>query len=269
MQEGAENAEIVVGMYAPMAADYEEIWAPLLRAYGIRMLDELPLEGAARVLDLGCGVGQLLPDIRARAADAFVVGIDLTEGMLRRAARSSVAVMDGTRLGFADGSFDAVVSCFVAFHFPDPRAALEGVRRVLRAGGSLALAVWGQRWDFPAADAWEPVLDAHGAAADFASSGPPDGEDQVNAPEKLANVLTGAGFRDVRTEASAWEQVWDLDGFMGWGERMGPSRRRLATLPVATRRAVSDEVRARVAAMPDGALVQRYEVVLGSGVASS
>src|SRR4249920_1687323 len=137
MPEGAENAEIVVGMYAPMAADYEEIWAPLLRAYGIRMLDELPLEGAARVLDLGCGVGQLLPDIRARAADAFVVGIDLTEGMLRRAAGSSVAVMDGTRLGFADASFDAVVSCFVLFHFPDPRAALEGVRRVLRPGGSL------------------------------------------------------------------------------------------------------------------------------------
>lgn len=269
MPEGAENAEIVVGMYTPMAADYEEIWAPLLRAYGIRMLDELPLEGAARVLDLGCGVGQLLPDIRARAADAFVVGIDLTEGMLRRAAGSSVAVMDGTRLGFADASFDAAVSCFVLFHFPDPRAALEGVRRVLRPGGSLALAVWGQRWDFPAADAWEPVLDAHGAAADFAASGPPDGEDQVNAPEKLANVLKGAGFRDVRTEASAWEQSWDLDGFMGWGERMGPSRRRLATLPAVTQRAVSDEVRAQVAAMPDGALVQRYEVVLGSGVARS
>ena len=212
MPEGAENAEIVVGMYAAMAADYEEIWAPLLRAYGIRMLDDLPLEGAARVLDLGCGVGQLLPDIRARAADAFVVGIDLTEGMLRRAAGSNVAVMDGTRLAFADASFDAVVSCFVVFHFPDPRAALEGVRRVLRPGGSLALAVWGQRWEFPAADAWEPVLDAHGAAADFAASGPPDGEEQVNAPEKLANVLAGAGFRDVRTES------------LGVGAGLGPRR---------------------------------------------
>ena len=131
------------------------------------------------------------------------------------------------------------------------------------------MAVWGQRWDFPAAEAWEPVLDAYGAAADFAASGPPDGEEQVNAPEKLANVLAGAGFRDVRTGSSAWEQAWDVDGFMGWGERMGPSRRRRATLPVATQRAVSDEVRARVATMPDGALVQRYEVVLGSGVARS
>jgi len=253
-------------MYAPMAEDYEAIWAPLLRAYGIRMLDALPLTGAARVLDLGCGVGTLLEDIRARAADAFVVGVDLTEAMLRRAGRDArVAVMDGTALGFADETFDVVVSCFVAFHFPDPRAALTGVRRVLRPAGAIALSVWGQRWDFPAADAWGPVLDAHGAGEDFAASGPPDGEDAVNAPGKLSGVLRDAGFTDVRAEASAWEQPWDLEGFLGWGERMGASRRRLATLPAPARRAVVEEVRARVAELPPGALVQRYEVVLGSG----
>jgi SAM-dependent methyltransferase len=266
MPEGADNAGIVVGMYAPMAADYEAIWAPLLRVYGIRMLDRLPLAGAARVLDLGCGVGTLLPDIRARAADALVVGVDLTEEMLGRAGDgATVAVMDGTRLAFADASFDAIVSCFVVFHFPDPRAALAGVRRVLRPGGAFTLSVWGRRWDFPAADAWEPVLDARGAGEDFAASGAPDGEDAVNTPEKLADVLEGAGFTEVRTETSAWEQPWDLEGFMGWGERMGPTRRRLATLPVQERRAVVDEVRSRVAALLPEALVQRYEVVLGSG----
>jgi SAM-dependent methyltransferase len=266
MAEGAENAGIVVGMYEPMAADYEEIWAPLLRAYGLRMLDALPLGSAHHVLDLGCGVGSLLPDIRERAPRAFVTGVDLTEGMLRRAPDGcTVAAMDGTRLAFAERSFDAVISCFVVFHFPDPKAALAGVHRVLRPGGSLALAVWGQRWDFPAADVWGEALDEHGAGPDFASSGPPDGEEQVNAPAKLANVLDAAGFAEVRTEALPWEREWDLEGFMRWGEGMGPSRRRLSTLPAQTRRSVVSQVRARVGALPAGSLVQRYEVVLGFG----
>ncbi|HTG47815.1 MAG TPA: methyltransferase domain-containing protein [Actinomycetota bacterium] len=268
MAQGADNADVVVGMYTPMAADYERIWAPLLRAYGLRLLDGLPLSGATRVLDLGCGVGVLLPDIAARAPGALVVGVDLTEGMLRRAGPgATVAVMDCTRLGFAEGSFDAIVSSFVVFHLPDPLGALKGVRAILRPGGAFALSVWGQRWDFPAGDAWGPILDAHGAGEDFAAEGPPDGEETVNAPEKLAGVLEGAGFTDVRAEASAWEQPWDLTAALDYGERMGSSRRRLATLEPAARRAVVEEVRAAVVAMPADALVQRYEVVIGSGTA--
>jgi hypothetical protein len=41
---GATNAQTLTGIYAPMAPDYEEIWAPLLRPYGLRLLEMLPLE---------------------------------------------------------------------------------------------------------------------------------------------------------------------------------------------------------------------------------
>ena len=153
---GAANARALKGIYAPMAPDYEDIWAPLLHPYGRRLLDMLPLTRARRVLELGCGVGRLLPDIAGRAPDASVIGCDLVEEMLRRAPPGfSRAVVDGTRLPFAEASFDAMVSAFCIFHFPDPPAALHAARRAIAPRGSIALAVWGTGATFPAADAWD------------------------------------------------------------------------------------------------------------------
>src|SRR5262249_11697326 len=100
-------------MYSPIASDYEEIWAPRLRPYALQLLDRLSLESARRVLDLGCGVGKLLPDIERLAPNAFVVGSDLTHAMLRLAdPRFGRVAMDGMRLAFGDSPFDAIVSSF-------------------------------------------------------------------------------------------------------------------------------------------------------------
>ena len=55
---GAGNAEVVVGMYAPMAADYEEIWAPLLRVY--------PAPGDGGNLRYHRSAMSLIEDVRAR-----------------------------------------------------------------------------------------------------------------------------------------------------------------------------------------------------------
>jgi ubiquinone/menaquinone biosynthesis C-methylase UbiE len=126
MTEGAANVETVRGMYTPIASDYDEIWAPLLREFGLRLLERARLDGAERVLDLGCGVGTLLPDIAERVPDAVVTGCNLVEAMLRVApARYPRVVMDATRWAFAPDAFDAVVSTFMLFHLPTPEAALS------------------------------------------------------------------------------------------------------------------------------------------------
>jgi SAM-dependent methyltransferase len=263
---GAANAQVVAGMYTPMASDYAEIWAPLLRPYGVRLLDSLPLRGSRRVLELGCGVGRLLPEIAGRAPEAMVVGTDLTEEMLRRApAAFARVVMDGTRPAFGEGSFDAVVSAFVVFHFPEPLPALEGVRHLLRPGGGIAVAVWGTEKRFPALDAWNDELDAQDVPPDPAAAGPPDGEDQVNSVDKMTSILERAGFERVRAESVAWEQRWDLDGFVAWRTRMGPSRRRLARLDEEARAACIGKARERVAALSAEDLVDHDEVILASG----
>jgi SAM-dependent methyltransferase len=107
------------------------------------VLDALRAEGARRVLDLGCGTGQLAHRLRLVGAGLQVVGCDFSAGMLRQARTGDRAVDwvqgDAMRLPFAAARFDAVVST-QAFHwFPDRAAALHEVARVLRPGGCLVL----------------------------------------------------------------------------------------------------------------------------------
>ena len=97
------------------------------------------------VLEVAVGSGLNLPHY---PPEAKLIGVDLSEGMLqlarRRAATARCEVellrTDGSRLPFGDESFDAVVCTFSLCGFPDPRAGVEEMVRVLRPGGSLLLA---------------------------------------------------------------------------------------------------------------------------------
>jgi SAM-dependent methyltransferase len=260
--EGATNAVVVTRLYTPIAPDYEEIWAPLLRPYGVRLLERLAIENARRVLEIGCGVGRLLPDVGERAPSAVVVGTDLVEGMLRRAPRRfPLVVMDGSRPSFAQGAFDAAVLSFMLFHLPDPRGMLEAVRSVLRPGGRIGVATWGTGGSFPASDVFTEELDAHGAGPDAGSGG---AEEEVDSPDKMEAILASAGFVEPVAEVTPWRQRWEFDAFMEWRTRLGASRRRLDTLEPDVRRSCLRRIRERLATMPSDAFVDRDEVVLST-----
>ena len=101
--------------------------------------------GCRRLLDVGCGTGQLAARIRRELPGSCVVGCDFSGGMLRQArARSSSAWWvqgDAGGLPFRGRTFDAVVST-EAFHwFPDRRRVLAELRRVLEPRGLLLLAL--------------------------------------------------------------------------------------------------------------------------------
>jgi demethylmenaquinone methyltransferase/2-methoxy-6-polyprenyl-1,4-benzoquinol methylase len=97
------------------------------------------------VLDLGCGTGELARQVLRHYPEARVVGADFTTEMLRGAVRSTGARdrdrvqwtrATARRLPFRDGSFDLVVSGFVARNLPDLRGAIAEVHRVLAPSGS-------------------------------------------------------------------------------------------------------------------------------------
>jgi demethylmenaquinone methyltransferase/2-methoxy-6-polyprenyl-1,4-benzoquinol methylase len=101
----------------------------------------------ARVLDLGCGTGELArlvarhyPTARVFAADftrAMVVqALAATEGR-SEAARLEFGRANALRLPFADARFDLVTNAFVARNLADLPRALSEMRRVLRPGGVL------------------------------------------------------------------------------------------------------------------------------------
>jgi ubiquinone/menaquinone biosynthesis C-methylase UbiE len=140
---------------------YERWWRPALGrvakgVFGPGMADEhriarllLGLSPGDGVLDVACGTGSFSRDFaRTIGSQGLVVGIDVSESMLRRAVADTreagleqVAYVRGSaqELPFLDGGFDAVC-CFAAFHlFPDPMAALDRMTAVLTPGGRIAL----------------------------------------------------------------------------------------------------------------------------------
>ena len=94
------------------------------------------LAGAQRVLDVGCGDGQV-SRLAARLG-AQVVGIDPTWNCVSVANQRGGAVFaraGAAQLPFADGTFDAVVACLVFEHIRDVDSAIAEVARVLQPGG--------------------------------------------------------------------------------------------------------------------------------------
>jgi SAM-dependent methyltransferase len=114
------------GFTAGADPEYEEQILPLARRW---------LAGAARVLDVGCGEGQV-----ARLVDAArVVGVDPTWAQLvvarERGGGPAYGRAVAAALPFAPGSFDAVVACLVFEHIRAVDDAIAEVARVLAPGG--------------------------------------------------------------------------------------------------------------------------------------
>jgi len=93
-----------------------------------------------RVLDLGCGAGRFVTALREAGADP--VGVELSDGALRRARRNAPgadlrAVGEDGVLPLEDASVDLVWCSEVLEHVPDTAGLLSEARRVLRTGGRL------------------------------------------------------------------------------------------------------------------------------------
>lgn len=92
----------------------------------------------ARVLDVGCGNGAYLQQLRTYRIDA--VGCDLSAGMLEAAARSAahdtkLVNADVVDLPFTGCAFDVVLAPHMLYHVSDREAAVAEIRRVLQPGG--------------------------------------------------------------------------------------------------------------------------------------
>lgn len=106
-----------------------------------RMLDDLEVEIVERygkdkdVLEVGCGTGLILGRVQEVARTA--VGIDLSGGMLAKAAARGLAVAQAsaTDLPIATASVDVAYSFKVLAHIPDITGTMREMARVVRPGG--------------------------------------------------------------------------------------------------------------------------------------
>ena len=246
--------------YSEDAAAYREHWAPLLRSLGGQLLNRMPLAEARRVLDLGAGVGFLLPEIRARAPRTLVVGADRAPGMIALAPPEFPRVVaDASRLGFGDAAFDAVTMAFMLFHLPDPMTGLAEVQRVLRPGGALGVATWGEPQSFEAFDVWIEVLDRFEAEAD---NPVPANHELMDTESKLSGILSDAGFEVERTATIPVEERADLEEFVTRRLRLGHPKRRLEALDPEPRAACIAGARRRLERLDPEAFVDRTPAVM-------
>lgn len=119
------------------------------------IVERLTLRGDERLLDVGCGTGTFLAEVKRRFSGVVAVGIDPDPAVLRiakrRLARSGypadLEVARAEALPFPDAAFDVAASTLVFHHLPTQakHAALQEVYRVLRPGGRFLLVDFGTR----------------------------------------------------------------------------------------------------------------------------
>lgn len=96
------------------------------------------------VLDVGCGLGATTQRAKQRWPDASVHGINISKNQinycLSKVENCNFRIMDAARLDFVSDSFDFIFSAESAFHFDTREEFLKEAYRVLRPGGSIAIA---------------------------------------------------------------------------------------------------------------------------------
>ena len=128
------------------------LYDPFVTLLGVESLHRALLERAAvrpgqRVLEIGCGTGNLVLLVKRRYPDVEVVGLDPDPRALARAQRKTRRAALSIRLDrgyaealpYADGSFERVLSALMFHHLTAAGqvAALQEIRRVLAPGGTL------------------------------------------------------------------------------------------------------------------------------------
>jgi len=195
-------APVYDAMNRTMTAGLDRRWRRITAEAVVRPGDD--------VLDACCGTGDLA--IAGARRGARVTGLDFSERMLERAGRKAPELEwirgDVLAMPFADGSFDAATVGFGVRNVDDLEGALVELRRVLSVGGRLGileitrprglLAPFYRFWFDGVVPLLGKVLPG-GSAYTYL----PASVRRFPGPAELADVIAGAGFRDVNVRLFA------------------------------------------------------------------
>lgn len=195
--------------YIHGAAEYDRRWARYNRASMALLRPWVAGRDLGRVLDVGCGTGNLLALLAQSGARVQTyAGIDPAREMLSVASekladspiRGALAAGAAEALPFADAAFDTAVSASTLHDWPDAAAGLAEIRRVLRPGGALLLLDW-DRAPLPMR-----LLDGWMRLARIRYR-------RMYARGEIARLLAEAGFREEAQARGAAGRPWRLAAF--------------------------------------------------------
>ncbi len=187
------------------------------------VLDRMQLAPDENVIDIGCGAGWLTRLLAERLPEGRVVGVDVSDEMIRRARRNYVDVENAMFVvGAADeipwdaNFFTRAISVESSYYWPDPARGLRDVFRVLREGGSAWILInyylenhhthqWAGQFKIPA-----HLLSAEEWATMFREAGFEDvGHSRIPDPTPAPESYTGRWFRDA-AQLRAFREVGAL-----------------------------------------------------------
>ncbi|MDO8861058.1 methyltransferase domain-containing protein [Haliea sp. E1-2-M8] len=234
----ADNDAMMAHMLAPIAQD---------------LLQHARVEGARRVLDVGCGGGsETLMVAEHLGPQATVLGVDISAPLLNVARERARAAggggkqvdfleADASTHAFPPASFDLLFSRFGVMFFDDPTAAFANLRQALQPGARLAFSCWQ-----PLQENLWALLPLKAAFQHLPPPEPPP----PHAPGPFAfadadytrSVLEGAGFTDIDIAPHAVTMAWGREDDLATTARdmlnMGPVSRLLQDCDAALRETV-------------------------------
>ncbi|MFY9984601.1 MAG: methyltransferase domain-containing protein [Chthoniobacterales bacterium] len=135
--------------YDKHAGTYDRAWRRYITQTLGFLKASISFRSSDKILDVGCGTGEFERLILSEHPEQHMVGIDISENMLRLARKKcsrypNVAFLkaDASALPFPDHSFDLVISASSLHYFNQPGASLAEMRRVLNPSGSVVILDW-------------------------------------------------------------------------------------------------------------------------------
>ena len=159
------------------------------------LLDHMRLAADENILEVGCGTGWLVALLAEQAPEGRVVGLDVSDEMVRRARQRNDEIENVMFVTGEAGEipwdaqfFSQVLSVESAYYWPDPARGVREMFRVLREGGSAWVLINFYR-ENPHAHQWREVLTV---------------PVHLHSAEEWAALFRDAGFTEV-----SWERIAD------------------------------------------------------------
>ncbi len=249
-----------------MAERYDREAAPYHVPFEQRLLVLADLKPGERVLDLGCGAGNLALAAARRVGDSgAVVGVDLAPGMVRVAVAKARRLgltharfdtMDARKLAFPDASLSAVVSCLGVPALGHERC-FAAAHRVLIEGGRLAFCE-GTGKGNEVGSVFHALLDAArpkdpapeirrllDARRSVIATGQPK---ELRDPQAVRLKLERLGFRTVTVASEVHPIVYPtVDAYIARAAAWGDNERELRAMDETERKRFLEEFAERVA----------------------
>ena len=130
------------------AGAYEQLMGRWSKALAPQFIDFAGIAREQKILDVGCGTGSLTFALAQSPTIREIVAIDFSPLFVAAAAernrdpRITIRQADACALPFEDDRFDAALALLVLHFVPEADKAIAEMRRVVRAGGVVAAAVW-------------------------------------------------------------------------------------------------------------------------------